>query len=92
VLREEAYEVGVAATPDRVRDECALVRIGAVLEQQADVLEAVLVERVPEGVRACGRRAVREQEAQALRAFRLCRVVKRLAVVGIGPRLEEYAR
>ena len=68
-----------------------LVRVGAVVEQEPDVLEALVVERVRERVRPARLRAVLEQDREALGALRLGRVVERLAVVGVRARLEQRA-
>ena len=82
-----------AATPaDGVCDREALVRVGAVLEQEPDMLEPVVVERVQERVRARRRGAVLEQDPEALRALGLGRVIQRLAVVGTRTCLEQRGR
>jgi hypothetical protein len=89
VLREQPQERGTAPAADRVCEDRPLVRVHPGLEQQPDVLEPVLVEGVPERVRAAGLGAGREQQAQALGALGLGRVVDRLPVVRIRSGREE---
>ena len=92
VLGEEPDERRPAPAPDGVGDQEALVRVRAGLEQEPDVLLALVVERVRERVRAARRRPVLEQEPQALGALGLGRVVDRLVVVRVGAVLEQQAR
>jgi len=92
VLGEQPDELGAASAVHRRGDVRAVVRIGAVLEQQAQRLEAIEVERVQEGIRAARFRAVLEQQAQAFRVVGLDRVIQRLTVVGIGAGQEQEPR
>ena len=70
----------------------ALVRVAAVLEQQADVLDPVVVDRGRNRVRAVDLRAVLEQDPGALGALRLGRVVERLAVIRVRAGFEQRPR
>jgi hypothetical protein len=91
VLREQAHELRASAAADGMRDERALVRVGARLEQEPDVLERVLVERVRKCVRPARRGAVLEEQAQAVGLGGLGRVVEGLAVVRVGAGFQEHS-
>ena len=75
VRDQELDRLRPSTTPDGVRDAEALVRVGAVLEQQPDVLQALVVEGVRECVRVGRLRTVLEQDPQTVRALRLGRVI-----------------
>jgi hypothetical protein len=91
VLGEQADEFRPAAAAHRVRDVGVLVRVGARFEEEPDVLEPLVVERVCERVGPVRPRPVREELFEARRARRLRRVVEGLAVVRVGARLEQHA-
>ena len=92
VLGEEPDERRPPPAPDGVGDQEAFVRVRAGLEQEPDVLLALVVERMRERVRPSRRRPVLEQEPQALGALGLSRVVDGLVVVRIGAVLEQQPR
>jgi hypothetical protein len=51
VLPEQTQELRPAAAPDGVRNDRSFVRIRAAFQEQPNVLETIVVERVREGVR-----------------------------------------
>ena len=92
VRDQELDRLRPSTTPDGVRDAEALVRVGAVLEQQPDVLQALVVEGMRECVRVRRLRTVLEQDPQTVRALRLGRVIDGLAVVRVRTGLQQGAR
>ena len=66
-----------------------LVRVAAMLEEQAHPLDAVVVERMPERVRPRHRRAALEQQPGAGIVSGLDGVVERVVVVGLRARIQQ---
>jgi hypothetical protein len=91
MLCQKPHEVQATAASYCMCHQRAAVRVRAMLQQQANVGKSVLVEGVREVVRV-RRSAVLQQDAKALGAFRLRRVVDRFAVVRVRPRLEQDSR
>ena len=92
MLGQEAEHLRVTAAANRVGHVAALVGIATRVEQEPDVLDLLVVERVRQRVRSIDGRSVREQELEASGAPVLDGVVERLPVVGVRTRLEQNPR